>query len=59
MPVDRGTTFGLDSRALRAVWTVFLFGLLLAVIYYIRGTILLFAGAIFFAYVLSPVVTVI
>lgn len=59
MPVDSGTSFGLDSRALRAVWTVFLFGLLLAVIYYIRGTILLFAGAIFFAYVLSPVVTVI
>lgn len=51
--------FGLDNRALRAVWTIFLFGLLLAVIYYIRGTILLFAGAIFFAYMLSPVVTVV
>jgi len=51
--------FGLDSQALRAVWTVFLFGLLLAVVYYIRGTILLFAGAIFFAYMLAPVVTLI
>jgi predicted PurR-regulated permease PerM len=44
----------IDDRALRVVWTVFLFGLLLAVIYFIRDIILLFALAIFFAYMLSP-----
>ena len=44
----------IDDRALRVVWTVFLFGLLLAVLYFIRDTILLFAVAIFFAYMLSP-----
>jgi predicted PurR-regulated permease PerM len=46
----------IDDRALRVVWTVFLFGLLLAFVYFIRDTILLFAGAIFFAYMLSPLV---
>jgi len=59
MPVGKDSSFGLDNRALRAVWTVFLFGLLLAIIYYIRGVILLFAGAIFLAYMLSPIVTII
>ncbi len=48
--------FGIDERALRITWTVFLFALVLAVVYYIRGTILLFAGAIFLAYMLSPIV---
>jgi predicted PurR-regulated permease PerM len=47
---------GIDERALRVVWTVFLFGLLLAVCYFIRYTLLVFALAIFFAYMLSPVV---
>ena len=59
MAVSKESSFGLDNRALRAVWTVFLFGLLLAVIYYIRGVILLFAGSIFLAYMLSPIVTVV
>ena len=49
----------IDDRALRAVWTVFLFGLLLAVLYFIRDTILLFALAIFFAYMLSPLLALI
>jgi predicted PurR-regulated permease PerM len=49
----------IDERALRIVWTVFLFGLLLAIVYFIRDTLLLFALAIFFAYMLSPVVTLI
>ena len=49
--------FGLDNRALKIVWTIFLFCLLLFVIYSIRETLLLFAVAIFFAYMLSPVVT--
>src|SRR5438270_253043 len=48
-----------DGRALRVVWTVFLFGLLLALVYFIRDTILLFAGAIFFAYMLSPLVALV
>jgi predicted PurR-regulated permease PerM len=38
---------------------VFLFSLLLAVIYFIRDTILVFTGAIFFAYILLPVVGVV
>jgi len=46
----------LDQRALRICWTVFLFLLLLGVIYEIRDTLLVFAGAIFFAYMLSPIV---
>ena len=48
--------FGLDYKALRVVWTVFLFGLVLALVYTIRQTLLLFAVAIFFAYMLSPLV---
>jgi predicted PurR-regulated permease PerM len=47
---------GIDDRALRIVWTIFLFALLLAVIYLIRDTLLLFALAVFFAYMLSPIV---
>jgi len=50
---------GIDERALRIAWTVFLLGLLLAVVYYIRGTILLFAGSIFLAYMLSPIVALV
>ena len=48
--------FGIDERALRAIWTVFLFALTLTLIYFIRDTILVFALAIFFAYMLWPVV---
>ena len=48
--------FGIDDRALKITWTIFLFGLLLAVIYQIRSTLIVFACAIFFAYMLSPVV---
>jgi predicted PurR-regulated permease PerM len=51
--------FGIDRQALRVTWTVFLFTLLLLVLYAIRETLLVFAGAIFFAYVLSPVVALI
>jgi predicted PurR-regulated permease PerM len=50
---------GIDEKALRVTWTVFLFTLLLLVVYSIRETLLVFAGAIFFAYVLSPIVTLI
>lgn len=47
---------GIDPRTLRVVWTVFLFGLIVAVVYFIRETLLLFALAVFFAYMLSPLV---
>lgn len=50
---------GIDDRALRVVWTVFLFALLLAILFYIRDTLLIFALSIVFAYVLSPLVTLI
>jgi predicted PurR-regulated permease PerM len=50
---------GIDERALRILWTVFLFGLLIAVVYFIRSTLLIFALAIFFAYMLSPIVGVV
>jgi predicted PurR-regulated permease PerM len=48
--------FGVDSRALRICWTVFLVLLTILLIWRIRGTLLVFAGAIFFAYMLSPIV---
>ena len=51
--------FGIDEKALRVTWTIFLFGLLLLVVYSIRETLLVFAGAVLFAYVLSPIVTLI
>lgn len=47
---------GIDEQALRIVWTIFLFGLLLAFIYFIRETLVIFAISIFFAYMLSPIV---
>jgi predicted PurR-regulated permease PerM len=47
---------GLDKRALSVVWTIFLFIALLALIYFVRHTLLIFAVSIFFAYVISPVV---
>jgi len=51
--------FGIDEKALRVTWTVFLFGLVLLVVYSIRETLLVFAGAVLFAYVLSPIVALI
>lgn len=48
--------FGIDERALRVIWTAFLFALTLALVYFIRDTLLVFALAIFFAYMLWPVV---
>ena len=47
---------GIDGRALRVIWTTFLFGLTLAVLYAIRSTVVVFALAIFFAYMLWPLV---
>jgi len=50
---------GIDQKALRVAWTIFLFTLVLVVVYSIRDTLLVFAGAIFFAYILSPIVALI
>ena len=47
---------GIDRRALRVIWTLFLAALVLAIVYYIRSTILLLAISVFFAYMLSPIV---
>ncbi len=51
--------FGLDMKALRISWTIFLFGLLLMTVYVIRQPLLVFAAAIFFAYMLSPIVSLV
>jgi predicted PurR-regulated permease PerM len=50
---------GTDERALRITWTVFLLALALLIVYVIRDTLLVFAAAIFFAYMLLPVVALI
>jgi predicted PurR-regulated permease PerM len=47
---------GIDHRALRVAWTIFLFVLLLAVVWFIRSTIVVFLAAIFFAYILWPII---
>src|SRR5215469_16655966 len=50
---------GMDERALRVAWTIFLLALFLLIIYTIRDTLLVFAVSIFFAYMLLPVVSLI
>jgi predicted PurR-regulated permease PerM len=47
---------GIDQRTARATWTVFVIGLLIWLTYEARGAILLFILAIFFAYMLAPIV---
>jgi predicted PurR-regulated permease PerM len=47
---------GIDFRAARVTWTVFLFALLLWITYLVRESILIFVAALFVAYVLSPLV---
>jgi predicted PurR-regulated permease PerM len=48
--------FGIDQKALKVTWTVFLFVFFLIVLYYIRETLLVFAAAVFGAYILHPIV---
>lgn len=48
--------FGIDARAARAAWTVFLLGLGLYLTYLIRRTLLILVAAVLFAYLLSPLV---
>lgn len=47
---------GIDPRAARAAWTVFLLALLVAVAYAIRQTLAVFVIALLFAYLLMPLV---
>jgi len=47
---------GIDRRAFRVTWTVCLFSLLLLIVYWIRATLMVFAAAIFLAYMLAPIV---
>ena len=50
---------GMDSRAARAAWTVFLVALALALGYWIRRTLLIFTAALLVAYLLSPLVSLV
>ncbi len=47
---------GIEPRAARATWTIFLVLLFLAIIYFIRKVLLVFVLAVLFAYLLFPVV---
>ena len=47
---------GIDRTALKMVWTVFLFALIVALVYQIRHTLMIFALALFFSHLLAPVV---
>jgi predicted PurR-regulated permease PerM len=47
---------GIDRRAFRIAWTVCLFSLLLLIVYQIRATLMVFAAAVFLAYMLAPIV---
>lgn len=51
--------FGLDARAARVTWTVFLIALLLLTLWVVRDAILLFIVALFLAYMLFPVVRIV
>jgi len=47
---------GIDRGVLKAVWTVFLFALVLFIVYKIARTLIVFTLAIFLALLLSPIV---
>lgn len=50
---------GIDPRAARAAWTVFLVALVVAAAYSIRVTLVVFMVALLFAYLLSPLVVLV
>ncbi len=50
---------GLDSKAASAGWTIFLLGLCIFLAYTARHTLIIFALALFFAYMLTPVVNLV
>jgi predicted PurR-regulated permease PerM len=47
---------GIDQRALKVGWTLFLFALVLFIVYEIARTLMVFALALFLAHLLSPAV---
>jgi predicted PurR-regulated permease PerM len=47
---------GIDGKAARSAWTVLLVALALFLIYWIRETLVLFIIALFFAYMIAPMV---
>src|SRR5580658_7443875 len=47
---------GIDRRALKIVWTVFLFALIVALVYVVRRTLMIFVLALFFSHLLGPIV---
>ncbi len=47
---------GVDARAARAAWTVFLVALCVLILYKIRGALLIFTIALLLAYLVSPLV---
>ena len=47
---------GIDARALRAVWTAFLFALFVVIVYLARSTLVIFTLAIFLSHLLAPLV---
>ena len=49
------TMLGIDRRALRVVWTVFLFALFAAAIYAALRTLVIFALALFLAHLIAPI----
>jgi len=51
--------FGIDVRAARAAWTVFLVALAIATTYAIRQTVVVLACALLFAYLLMPVLALV
>ncbi len=50
---------GVDPRAARAAWSVFVIALALALVYAIRRTLLIFTAALLLAYLLSPLVNLV
>ncbi len=50
---------GIDGRAMRAAWSVFLVALLLVIVYFTRRVLLVFILAVLFAYLLSPMVNLV
>src|SRR5260370_1203544 len=50
---------GISPRAARITWTIFVIAALLVFLYAIRSTVLVFMTAMFFAYVLWPLVALI
>ncbi|HEY2845485.1 MAG TPA: AI-2E family transporter [Bryobacteraceae bacterium] len=47
---------GLDRRALQVAWTLFVFAAVVALVYAVRRTLVIFALALFFAHLLAPLV---